>query len=66
MKAITDSTIRQIHSNLTEFGYSVTYEYVKDEVELLAAGSAPKGIIGMFAQDMLKKNGYLDEELHDN
>ena len=62
MKPITDDTVRQIHSNLKEFGYSVTYEHVKAEVELVAAGSEPKGIIGMFAKDMLKKNGYLEEK----
>ena len=62
MKPITDSTVRQIHSNLKAFGYSITYEDVKAEVELVAGGSAPKGIIGMFAQDMLKKNGYLEQD----
>ena len=60
MKPITDETVKAIHSNLKEFGYQVTYEYLKAEVELVAAGSAPKGIIGMFAQNMLKKNGYLE------
>ena len=61
MKAITDDTIRQIHYNLKDFGYTVTYGDVKAEVELIAAGSEPKGIIGMFARDMLKKNGYLEK-----
>ena len=60
MKPIPDSVVRAIHHNLTFFGYSVTYEYVKAEVELIAAGSEPKEIIGMFAADMLRKNGYLE------
>ena len=62
MKAITDDTIHQIHHNLEEFGYTVTYEYVKAQVELLVGGSSPSGIIGMFAQNMLEKNGYLGKE----
>lgn len=61
MKVITDTTIHQIHRNLEEFGYSVTYEYVKGEVDLIAAGNRPKGIIGIFAKNMLEKNGYLKE-----
>ena len=62
MKPISDDTVRQIHSNLKEFGYPIAYEDVKAEVELIAGGSAPKGIIGMFAQGMLKKNGYLEQD----
>ena len=60
MKPITDSIIRQIHLNLTEFGYTVTLEFVTATVEALVAGNNPSNIIGMFAANMLRKNGYLD------
>ena len=60
MKPITDDTIRGIHHNLQEFGYGgLTVEYVKREVDKLIAGEQPAGIISMFANNMLRKNGYL-------
>lgn len=58
---VTDDTIRQIHRNLVEFGYStVTLEFVKKEVASLLEGNPPKNIIGKFVEKMLKENGYLE------
>ena len=62
MKPITQQVVEAIHANLKEFGYdSLTLEFVQTEVAKLVAGTRPTGIIGMFAKNMLEKNGYLEE-----
>ena len=60
MKNITQKVVEAIHSNLKEFGYdSLTVEDVQAEVTKLLGGVRPTNIIGMFAKDMLEKNGYI-------
>ena len=60
MKEITDDVIKQIHRNLRAFGYAqLTIDHVREEVSHLKEGQKPAGIIGMFAEQMLKNNGYL-------
>ena len=60
MKAITDATIRQITRNLREFGYDgLTDQAVREQVEAVMTGERPANVIGMFARNMLVKNGYL-------
>ena len=57
------AAVPQITRNLRQFGYpSLTEDEVRAEVEGLAVGEEPQGIIGMFARDMLVKAGLLPGE----
>ena len=60
-KPITPSVIKALVERLTDFGYTVTEEFVKEQVEKVMAGQTPN-IIGKFAKTMLIENGYLDRE----
>lgn len=74
MKEYNKLVGEKVAHNLREFGFvdfgGVTYydvedNYVQDICEQLVNGTLPKetggGVIAMFAQDMLQKNGYLQE-----
>lgn len=59
MATVDDKTIKRITANLREFGYSVTEEYVRDQVEALERGEKPKNVIAMSAHSMLTEAGLL-------
>ena len=51
---------KALHRNLVEFGYdTLTLEAVQQAIDSLLRGEEPKEVIGMFAKNMLVKNGYL-------
>ena len=54
-----------ITANLKEFGYAnLKATDVEEQVQLLLDGKEPKGIIAMFAKNMLVENNLLaDDEL---
>ena len=59
MKPITADVVAQVHANLSNDYPGVTLEYVQAQVDAITTGERPKNIIGMLAESMLKKNGYL-------
>lgn len=50
---LAPAIIRNITSNLREFGYQVDESVVLAEVTLIATGQPPVSIIGRFARNML-------------
>lgn len=61
MPDIEEAVIEQIHKNLVEFGYkSLTLDHTRDAIKAIQEGAKPKGIIQMFARDMLIKNGLME------
>jgi len=51
-----------IHANLKEFGYAdLKATDVEEQVQLLLDGKETKGIIGIFAKDMLIENDLFTE-----
>lgn len=64
LKPISPDVIQAIHRNLQDFGYTnLSLEHVQKAVDGLIASGRPTGIIAMFAENMLRKNGYLAEEV---
>jgi len=59
-KPITDAVLRAILANLKEFGYPVTLEDVRCQVEIVKTKTERPSIIGMMAETMLRKGGYLE------
>jgi len=54
--------VAEIHKNLKEFGYdNLTRDYVADEIKKLESGVKPTNIIGMMANDILVKNGLMED-----
>ena len=55
---IPDDIRAQVIHNL-QGSYRVTDAYVNTEIDALITGKKPTNIIGMLAESMLKKAGYL-------
>ena len=59
-KTITPQVVSAIRRNLVDFGYpTVTDAIVQAQIDKIKAGEK-LSIIGMFAETMLRENGYID------
>ena len=56
---IPNSVRAQVLHNLQDSYHGLTEAYVDEEINMLLAGKKPTNIIGMLAESMLKKAGYL-------